>query len=60
MNDQAAMRQAAGSKRAETPANHLEEPWRGLRRQLRIRNILLVIVAMEAIGCTALRWWAIT
>ena len=41
------------------PGNRAEEPWAGFRRQLRIRNILLSIVAIEALTFDALRWWTV-
>ena len=30
-----------------------------LRRQLLIRNVLLIVVAIEALAFDALRWWDI-
>jgi hypothetical protein len=51
------MRQVDGSERAGTSGRHMDDPWAGFRRQLRIRNILLVIVAIEALALNALQWW---
>ena len=53
------MRQVDGSERARAPTSHMDDPWAGLRRQLRIRNILLVIVAIEALAFDALQWWSV-
>jgi hypothetical protein len=35
----------------------MDGPWAGLRRRLLIRNVLLVIVAIEAIAVDGLQWW---
>jgi hypothetical protein len=45
------------SERTNTSANHMDGPWTGLHRQLRINNILLVIVAVEIIAVDGLQWW---
>ena len=51
------MYQADSSERMTVPGSPTEDPWAGFRRQLRIRNILLTIVAIEALAFDALRWW---
>lgn len=53
------MRQVARSKWGGGAMVHLEDSWQGVRWRLRLRNILLVIVAVEAISFNALRWWSI-
>ncbi|MGI4806836.1 MAG: hypothetical protein ACRYF2_01860 [Janthinobacterium lividum] len=50
------MHQADSSERMEGPGSRIEDPWAGFRRQLRVRNILLSIVAIEALTFDALRW----
>jgi hypothetical protein len=35
------------------------DPFAGLRRQLRIRNVLLIVVAIEALAFDVLQWWSI-
>lgn len=50
------MHQADGSERMDGPGNRAEDPWAGFRRQLRIRNILLIVVAIETLAFGALRW----
>jgi hypothetical protein len=51
------MHEADSSGRTDGPDNRAEDPWGGFRGQLRIRNILLSIVAIEALTFDALRWW---
>jgi len=51
------MHQAGSSERRDVPGNRAEDPWAGFRRQLRIRNILLIVVAIETLAFDALRWW---
>ena len=52
------MHQADGRERAAgVPKSRMDDPWAGFRRQLRIRNILLIVVAIEALAFDALRWW---
>lgn len=59
VNEGARMRQVARSKWGGGAMVHLEDSWQGVRWRLRLRNILLVIVAVEAISFNALRWWSI-
>jgi len=51
------MHHADSSKRTDGPRSRTEDPWAGFRRQLRIRNILLIVVAIETVAFDALRWW---
>lgn len=51
------MHQADSSKRVDGPGSQTEDLWVGFRRQLRIRNILLIVVAIETLTFDALRWW---
>ena len=51
------MHQADSSEQINGPGNRTEDPWARFRRQLRIRNILLIVVAIEVLAFDALRWW---
>ena len=53
------MHHVDSSERMDGPGNRTEDPWAGFRRQLRIRNILLTVVAIETLAFDALRWWAV-
>jgi hypothetical protein len=53
------MRQVDGSGRAGTSGRHMDDPRAGFRRQLRIRNIVLVIVGIEATAFAVLRTWGV-
>ena len=51
------MHQSGSSERAEGRGSPIEDPWAAFRRQLRVRNILLIVVAIEVLAFDALRWW---
>lgn len=51
-------RQGGRIKQAEASADRVLAAFAGLRRQLRIRNILLAIVGAEVIVFVALRTWS--
>ena len=52
------MQQGGRIEREGTSADRVLAASAGLRRQLRIRNILLAIVGAEVIGFMALRTWS--
>jgi hypothetical protein len=51
------MHQSGSRERADGPGSPSDDPWAGFRRQLRVRNILLIVVAIEVVAFDALRWW---
>ena len=47
----------SGTEQADGPGSPIDDPWEAFRRQLRVRNILLIVIAIEVLAFDALRWW---